>query len=83
MCLIEMVEEKGLARLVARDATTITIEILGATEVYQIVKVNEFTSERKMMSIVVRNTETQKQQVYAKGASDSMSTHLASQLLDG
>ena len=29
LCLIEMVEEKGLAKLVSRDATSITIEIMG------------------------------------------------------
>ena len=50
-----MVEDKGLARLVARDATTFTIEVMGATEVYNIVKVYEFSSERKMMSVVVES----------------------------
>ena len=58
LCLIQMVEEKGLARLVARDATTITIEVMGATEVYNVIKVYEFSSERKMMSVVVENQAT-------------------------
>ena len=55
LCLLEMVEEKGLARMVSRDATSITIEILGNREVYDIVKVYEFSSERKMMSVAVKS----------------------------
>ena len=50
-----MVENKGIAKLVARDATSITIEVMGATETYDIIKVFEFTSERKMMTIIVRD----------------------------
>ena len=53
-----MVEEKGLAKLVARDATSITIDVLGEREVYDTIKVYEFTSERKMMSVIMRNRET-------------------------
>ena len=53
-----MVEDKGLGKLVARDATSITIDILGEREVYDVIKVFEFTSERKMMSIIMKNRET-------------------------
>lgn len=55
-----MVEAKGLAKLVARDATSMTVDILGTKEVYDIVKVNEFSSDRKMMSVVVRNRKSQR-----------------------
>ena len=53
--MLEAVESKGLARLVARDATSMTIEVLGQTETYNIEKVFEFSSERKMMSVVARD----------------------------
>ena len=71
-----MVEEKGLAKLVARDATSITIDILGEREVYDVIKVFEFTSERKMMSVIMKNRDTGDTQVFAKGASDAMAIHL-------
>ena len=53
-----MVENKGIAKLVARDATSITIEVMGVTETYDIIKVFEFTSERKMMTIIVRDQQS-------------------------
>ena len=50
-----MIEKKGLGRFVARDATTITVEVLEREEKYDVVKVFEFTSDRKMMSVVLRD----------------------------
>lgn len=76
LCLIEMAEKKGLAKLVARDATTMTIEVLGETEKYDVVKVFEFSSERKMMSVIVKNHKSDQHYVFAKGASDSLCTKL-------
>lgn len=76
LCLIEMVEKKRLAKLVARDATTMTIEVLGETETYDVVKVFEFSSERKMMSVVVKNQKSDEHYIFAKGASDSLCTRL-------
>ena len=58
ICLLEMAEAKNLAKLVARDTETVTVQILGELERYQYVKVFEFSSERKMMSVVVKNTQT-------------------------
>ena len=55
LCLLEMVEEKNLAKFLARDTQTITVEILGELERYSYVKMYEFSSERKMMSVVVKN----------------------------
>ena len=72
-----MVENKGIAKLVARDATSITIEVMGVTETYDIIKVFEFTSERKMMTIIVRDQQSQQMFVLSKGASDSMVTRLS------
>ena len=76
LCLIEMVESRGLAKLVSRDATSITVEILGETEIYELLKTFEFSSERKMMSVVMKRRDTGQILAYAKGASDSMATKL-------
>lgn len=76
LCLLGMVEKKGLARLLARDASTVTIEIMGEIETYDVMKVIEFTSDRKMMSVVMKNCDTGFIRVFAKGASDSVSTRL-------
>lgn len=70
-------ESKGLARLVARDATSMTIEVLGQTETYNIEKVFEFSSERKMMSVVARNKASEELMLLAKGASDSLQSKLS------
>ena len=72
LCLLDMVENKNMAKLVARDATSMTVEIMGQIEVYDIVKVNEFSSDRKMMSVVVRDRSTGQLRVFAKGASDAL-----------
>lgn len=53
-----------------------TIEVMGESETHDIIKLNEFSSERKMMSVVAKNRENGETVVYAKGASDMMATHL-------
>ena len=68
LCLLEMVEEKHLARFIARDTQTITVEILGELERYSYVKMYEFTPERKLMSVVVKNVQTEEMFVFAKGS---------------
>ena len=68
--MLEMVEKRGLARLVSREATSMTIEVQGVLEVYDIIKVHEFTSDRKMMSIIVKERATGDVRVFCKGASD-------------
>lgn len=55
LCLLEMVEKKGLAKLLKRDATSVTIEVMGEVETYDVIKVIEFSSERKMMSVVMKH----------------------------
>ena len=74
-----MVEDKRLAKLVARDATSMTVDIMGVRETHDIVKVIEFSSERKMMSVVTCNRETGETKVFVKGASDFLKTHLTEQ----
>ena len=50
-----MCKEVGFAYMIERDQKLIKIVIDGNTEVYQIMKVEEFTSERKRMSVLVKD----------------------------
>lgn len=67
-----MVGSKNLARLISRDAHTMTVDVMGETEQYDVLKVIEFSSDRKMMTVVVRNCQSKEVLVFSKGASDSM-----------
>jgi magnesium-transporting ATPase (P-type) len=55
LVLIEEIENNHGAKFVGRDAETITISIGDKIEVYKIIKIYEFTSDRKMMSITVES----------------------------
>jgi magnesium-transporting ATPase (P-type) len=52
-----MCKEVGFAHMIERDQKTIKIMINGNTEVYEIIKVEEFTSDRKRMSVVVKRND--------------------------
>lgn len=49
-----MCRDAGFAHFVERDADVVTICVNGGVEKYEIVRVIEFTSERKRMSVIVR-----------------------------
>lgn len=56
--LLEAGRDSGIANFILRDSESISIDLLTTsgsikTEVYKIVKMFEFTSERKMMSAVL------------------------------
>ena len=40
--------------MTAKDSETISIWISGQSEIYTIIKMFEFTSDRKMMSVIVK-----------------------------
>jgi magnesium-transporting ATPase (P-type) len=50
-----MCKDVGFASMVERDQKSIKIVINGKTEVYEIMKVEEFTSDRKRMSVLVKD----------------------------
>ena len=54
-----MCKDVGYASMVERDQKSIKIVINGNTEVYEIMKVEEFTSDRKRMSVLVKNQDGQ------------------------
>jgi magnesium-transporting ATPase (P-type) len=53
-----MCETNNLGSFVERDSEQLTIEIKGKREVWKNLKFNEFTSDRKLMSRVVKNVAT-------------------------
>jgi magnesium-transporting ATPase (P-type) len=55
--LLKMVEDRGLAKFISKNSQYITIKVLGVEEQYEIIKFFDFSSDRKMMSIVLRNSE--------------------------
>jgi len=59
--------------MVSRDSENVKIRINGKEEEYKILKVYEFTSDRKMMSVIVKRTSDNKILVFTKGADDRVS----------
>ena len=50
---IDMCRDVGLCKFLERDADEIKLEVQGQVEKYKILKVVEFNSDRKRMSVVV------------------------------
>jgi phospholipid-translocating ATPase len=69
--LLDHLTDNMNCRIVKRDSNGIIISIRGQEESYEYIKINEFSSARKMMSVVVKSAATGEETNYAKGA-DSM-----------
>ena len=67
-----MVEENYESKLVSRDQDQITISIRDQVESYEIIQLFEFSSERGMMSILLKNKETSEIFSYAKGSDSAI-----------
>jgi magnesium-transporting ATPase (P-type) len=67
-----MAKRTGLCQFVGRDSGTLTIKVKGKLEVYRNLKFYDFTSDRKMMTRVVQNIETNEVTVLCKGADSSI-----------
>lgn len=70
--MIKALTEAGLGQLNARDQNTYTIEVFGIQESYKLIKTIEFTSDRKMMSVVMENLDSHNFYVFSKGADISV-----------
>lgn len=70
--MIEAAKATGYSLFTARDMESLTIKLEHGQEVYKILKVVEFDSDRKMMTVVVRNTATGKTIAFCKGADISI-----------
>lgn len=65
---LEMCRDSGFAHFKHRDSDVITISILGNEEQYKIIRVIEFTSDRKRMSVIAKHLETGRITNFIKGA---------------
>lgn len=65
---LEMCRKVGYGKFVERDSKNIKIKINGNTEVYEILRVIDFDSVRKRMSIIVKNLGTNQVINFIKGA---------------
>ena len=68
------VKEKGLAEFIERDSESMTIKIKGGEELkYQFISMIEFSSDRKMMTVAVKDEISGKYYVFVKGADEKIS----------
>ncbi|CEM36626.1 unnamed protein product [Vitrella brassicaformis CCMP3155] len=67
----------GYQLIPPRTSTTLTLDIQGEPQTVQIVGINEFNSNRKRMSIVVREHGKEGAMLYCKGADSAMLERLA------
>jgi len=65
---IEMCRDVGLAYFVERDQKVVRIVVNGQEEAYEILRVNEFTSDRKRMSVVAKDLSNDRIVSFVKGA---------------
>lgn len=75
--LLDHLKDEMNCRILKRDSKGIVISIRGQEETYEYLKVNEFSSARKMMSVVVRSETTGEEKNYAKGADSKIRAKLA------
>ncbi|TNV85488.1 hypothetical protein FGO68_gene5841 [Halteria grandinella] len=66
--LLQAGEHSKFASLEHKDSEYVTIKLSGKEEKYKIIKSYEFTSERKMMSVVLKRESDAKILLFTKGA---------------
>lgn len=70
--LLQAGEGSGIVNIISRNTEKIKIKINGTVEEYKILKVYEFTSERKMMSVIVKRESDNKIFIFTKGADEKL-----------
>lgn len=65
-------ETSGIVKIVSKNTESISIQIDGKAEEYKILKVFEFTSDRKMMSVIVKRVADNKIFTFTKGADEKL-----------
>ena len=68
LVMMEMIEKDYQAKFLMRDTSSIKISLRGVEEIYDIIQIHEFTSDRKMMSITVQKQGDAQLINFAKGA---------------
>jgi phospholipid-transporting ATPase len=70
---IELLHAGGtFARLIHKDSDSLAIQIGGISEQYRLLKVFEFSSDRKMMSVIVERVSDSRLVLFTKGADGSI-----------
>lgn len=73
VALHHMAQEAGIGYFTERDANTFTVKIEGFAEKYELIKIFEFDSVRKAMSVLVKHPEEEgKAILFVKGADSSV-----------
>ena len=67
LVMMEMIEKEYDCEFISRDSDSVRVRIRDVTETFTILKVFEFSSDRKMMSVTVKREDGQVVN-YAKGA---------------
>jgi magnesium-transporting ATPase (P-type) len=68
IAIVEMIQEIGSVVMTAKYRGRVLLRVCGEEEKYEIVKVVEFNSERKRMTVVVRREQDKKLFAFIKGA---------------
>ena len=72
VCLLEMSADTGISKFISKDAASMSMELNGQIEKYDIIKMFPFTSERKAMSIVLKHPTENTAICFVKGADSSV-----------
>lgn len=72
LALVQGASESYDCQLLERGSREMSVRVLGRDHSYAIVAVNPFNSERKRMSVLLRDTETDQFLVVCKGADNIM-----------
>lgn len=76
-CLLKSIQDEKVAEFIFKSSKEIKIRIGEQTLDYDFIFMNEFSSERKLMSVIVRDRQDGKIYVYAKGAENKIMERLS------
>eukprot|EP00347_Sterkiella_histriomuscorum_P009146 403342344 len=78
LILLQMAEKSNYAKFLSKKIDSIQIELNNHIEQFSIIKTFEFTSDRKMMSIIVKDLKSKRYVLFCKGADSSIIPKLQS-----
>lgn len=73
---LETAEKLGFAKFVERDSKKVRIVVNDIAEEYEVLRMIEFTSDRKRMSVIVRRTSDSQLISFVKGADTAIMPRL-------
>lgn len=84
-CLLNQVKKDNIASFKSRTAKSVHIQIGNDANIldYDILAINEFSSERKLMSVIVKDKSTGQHFCFAKGAESTIMARLSDESSSG